>query len=68
MSFWTAAVIMVAIVSMAMVFRTRVKLNAEKPDDAFTELVQRVEKLEKRMANLETIVLEKERDKEFSRL
>ena len=68
MSFWTAAVIIVAIGALSTMYRARVKVGAEKPDDAFRELAQRVEKLEERMANLETIVLEKERDKEFSRL
>lgn len=68
MSFWTAAVIIVAIVTFGGVFRSRMKAGTHKTDADFKELQRRVDRLEDRMANLETLVLEKEKAKQFSDL
>ncbi len=68
MSFWTAIVIIVAIGTVSEIYRSRLKANAEKAEDAFQKLTQRMASLEERMANLETIVLEQEKRRKFSDL
>jgi hypothetical protein len=68
MSFWTAAVIIVVVVTLSGIYRSKLKANAEKSEGFFEDLSQRIARLEDRMANLETIVLEKERTKEFNEI
>lgn len=68
MSFWTAAVIIVAITTFGALYRTRIKANARQSGEISGSTLQRIESLEERMANLETIVLEKEKAKQFSDL
>lgn len=68
MSFWTAAVIIVAIVTVGGIYRSRMKASTNKTDADFEELQRRIDRLEDRMANLETLVLEKEKAKQFSDL
>ena len=68
MNFWTAAVIIVAIGTFSEVYRTRLKAISKKSEKLLADFSQRITRLESRMANLETIVLEKERTKQFSDL
>ena len=68
MSFWTAAVIIVAITTFGTLYRARIKAGAHQSNETTESLLQRIERLEERMANLETIVLEKEKAKQFSDL
>ena len=68
MSFWTAIVIIVAIGTLSEMYRARFKANAEKSEEFFRNFAQRMARLEDRMANIETIVLEKERTRKFSDL
>ena len=68
MSFWTAAVIIIAITTFGTIYRAHIKANARQSDENTESLLQRLERLEERMANLETIVLEKEKAKQFSDL
>jgi hypothetical protein len=68
MSFWTAAVIIVAITTFGAIYRARMKTNAHKSNEVSETLLQRIDRLEERMANLETIVLEKEKAKQFADL
>jgi len=68
MSFWTAAVIIVAITTFGTLYRTRIKAGTTKSNETSEALLQRLDRLEERMANLETIVLEKEKAKQFSDL
>ena len=68
MSFWTAVVIIVAISALSQIFRTRLKATEEKSEASTNSLVQRVTRLEDRIANLETIVVDKERAEKFSAL
>jgi hypothetical protein len=68
MSFWTAAVIIVAIVTFGGVYRSRMKAGTTITDESFNDLLGRLDRLEERMANLETLVLEKEKAKQFSDL
>jgi len=68
MSFWTAAVIIVAIVTFGGVYRSRMKADTKITDEGFQNLLGRIDRLEERMANMETLVLEKEKAKQFSDL
>ena len=68
MSFWTAIVIIVAIGTLSEIYRSRLKANAAKTEESYQKLVQRMASLEERMANVETIVLEKEKSRKFSEL
>jgi hypothetical protein len=68
MSFWTAIVIIVAIGTISEIYRSRLKANSVKTEESYQKLTQRMVSLEKRMANLETIVLEKEKSRKFSEL
>lgn len=68
MSFWTAIVIIVAIGTLSEIYRSRLKANAVKTEESYQKLVQRMASLEERMANVETIVLEKEKSRKFSEL
>jgi hypothetical protein len=68
MSFWTAAVIIVAIGAMSQIFKARLKATVDKSEASLKNLTQRVARLEDRIGNLETIVVEKERVQRFSEL
>ena len=68
MSFWTAAVIIVAIVTFGGIYRSRMKTDTKTTSESFHDLQGRLDRLEERMANLETLVLEKEKAKQFSDL
>ena len=68
MSFWTAVAIIVAIGTLSEIYRSRLKANAAKTEASYQKLIQRMVSLEERMANLETIVLEKEKISKFSDL
>lgn len=68
MSFWTAAVIIVAIGALSAMYRERLKARAQRSEDSMEGLSRRIRSLEDRMASLETIVLEKERARHFSGL
>lgn len=68
MSFWTAIVIIVAIGTLSEIYRSRLKANAAKTEESYQKLTQRMVSLEERMANLETIVLEKEKISKYSDL
>jgi hypothetical protein len=68
MSFWTAAVIIVAIGALSKVFTARLKTTADKSEASAEDLAQRVVRLEDRIANLEAIVVDTERTRKFSAL
>ena len=68
MNLWTAIVIIVAIAAFSGIYRARFKSESKKTDEDFENLSQRISRLEDRIANLETIVLEKERTRQFSDL
>ena len=68
MSFWTAAVIIVAMGALSKIFIARLKATEDKSEASAEDLAQRVARLEDRIANLETIVVDKERTQKFSAL
>ena len=68
MSFWTAVVIIVAIGTFGGVLQTQFKTKSRKSESYFNDFDRRIMHLEDRMANIETIVLEKEKAKAYERL
>ena len=68
MGFWTAIVIMMAIATLGEVYRSRLKARNNRPDPEIARLAKGMATLEARMANLETIVLEKEKSDRFAAL
>lgn len=68
MNLWTAVVIIVAIGAVSEIYRSRISGKIKESEKFSETLLQRIARLEDRMANLETIVLEKEKSKRFSDL
>ncbi len=70
MSFWTAIVIIVAIGVMCEMYKYRVKHKARSPHNGrlFDLQSRRIEGLEERINNLETLILEQEKLRKFDSL
>jgi len=68
MNLWTAVVVIVAIVAMSKVIRSRNMYRNNRSEEVFDDISKRVSGLENRMANIETIVLDKEKEKKFADL
>ncbi len=69
MSFWTMIAVVVALGVVSEMYRARLKANQKMQNHTadFEQLAQSLQKLEERMANLETIVLEGEKHRRFER-
>ena len=75
---WEAPLILVVIFGFVIIivgmniiggiFKERVKAKSVEGDDINDDHELRLKKLEERIANIETIVLEQERDRKFSSL
>ena len=61
-------IIIVAMHIIGELIKERVKSKAVEGDGKYDDYDLRLKKLEERIANIETIVLEKEREKKFSSL
>ena len=68
MNLWTAAVVIVAIVALTKIIRSRNIYQNNRSEEVFDDISKRVSGLENRMANIETIVLDKEKEKKFADL
>ena len=68
MNLWTMIVLIVAIGTFSEIYRHRISVNVKESKKFFDEFSNRMARLEERMANIETIVLEKAREKRFSDL
>lgn len=68
MNTMTALVLIVAIATFGGLYRARIKANSQKTDEDFENFSRRISRLEERIANLETLVLEKEKSNQFSDL
>ena len=68
MSFWLAIVIIVAIGAVSEMYRARVKSATKGAEEMGRDISARMAKIEERMANLETIVLEQEKGRPFGSL
>ena len=68
MGFWTAVVIIVAIATGGEVYRANIKSGGGKSEEYFNNLSRKLARLEDRIANLEMIVLEKEKARQYDKL
>ena len=70
MSFWTAIVIIVAIGVASEMYKSRVKYAARSPKNnhQFELQARSIERLEERISNLETLILEQEKLRKFDNL
>ena len=68
MSFWTAIVIIVIIGCVTGIYKTRLRARDWHTSDIAGELEKRLERLELRMSNIETIILDKEKADRFDKL
>ena len=70
MDFWTAIVIIVAIGVVSEMYGMRLKTAAKKAghQEAIEALTDRITRLESRMANIESLVIEQEKYKAFDEL
>jgi hypothetical protein len=69
MSFWTAVVIIVAIAVGGETYRVRLKSGGgRKTEEYFSNFSRKLARLEDRIANLEGIVLEKEKAHKYDEL
>jgi hypothetical protein len=65
MTFWTAVVVIVAIGALSAMYRARLKVDRRKSEELVEDLARRIDRLEDRMASLETIILDREKGKAF---
>ncbi|MBA3030506.1 MAG: hypothetical protein FP816_17075 [Desulfobacteraceae bacterium] len=68
MSFWTAIVIIVTIGCVTEMFKTRLRARDWHTSNIAGEMEKRLERLELRMSNIETIILDKEKADRFDNL
>ena len=61
-------IVLVVIKTIGNVFKEKAKAPANQTDDEYIDYDLRLRKLEERIANLETIVLEQEKYRKFSSL
>ena len=64
----TAVVLIVAVVTFSELYRCRIREKGKDLKKLCDEMTKQIVRLEKRMANIETITLEKENEKRFSDL
>ena len=65
---WTGIVLIVAIGAISEMYRAKVKNSTEKTAKLYEEIAQRMGRIEERMANVETILFEKEKADKFDKL
>ncbi len=68
MSFWTAVVMIVAIVALSEIYRARLKTQSKQSAAAFDELAARIARIEDRIANIETIVVDRQKSEPFAEM
>lgn len=68
MSFWTAIVIIVAVGVLSEMYKSKLRAQSGKAEELAKETEERIAKIEARMANLETILLRREKEKRFDDL
>ncbi len=68
MNMWTAIVLIVAIGVISEMYRSWLKNQTKDVDKIKKDVEDRITSIEKRMANLETIVLQKEKERKFESL
>ncbi|MDA3811242.1 MAG: hypothetical protein PF518_13045 [Spirochaetaceae bacterium] len=65
---WTGIVLIVAIGAISEMYRARVKNGADKTAKLYDEISERMGRIEERMANVETILFEREKSDKYDKL
>ena len=65
---WTGIVLIVAIGAVSEMYRARVKSGSKETAKLYEEIVNRMGRTEERMANVETILFEKEKADKYDKL
>jgi len=65
---WTGIVLIVLIGAVSEMYRARLKNSAKATEKLYGEIVNRMSRLEERMANVETILFEKEKADRYDTL
>ena len=65
---WTGIVLIVAIGAVSEMYRARVKSGAKETVKLYEEIVARMAKIEERMANVETILFDREKAEKFDKI
>jgi hypothetical protein len=68
MDFFTMIVLIAVIGSLSKIYRHRIAASADESKETIDYLKKHIERLENRMANVETIVIEEEIEKRFAEL
>ena len=68
MNLWTAIVVIVALGCLTRIIKERHRSQPGQSDETMNEVLQRLDRLEKRIGNLETIVLDKEKARAWEKL
>jgi hypothetical protein len=68
MGMWSFLTIIVSIGILSEMYQARLKARADHADELFQQISERMARVEERMANIETIVLEKEKERRFDSL
>ncbi|MBB6481614.1 hypothetical protein [Spirochaeta isovalerica] len=68
MSLWAMIVLVVLIGAISEMYRARLKNNNKEADKLRDEMAERMSRLEERMANVETILFEKEKADRYNNL
>ena len=65
---WTGIVLIVLIGAISEMYRARLKNSSKETEKLYEEIVNRMARLEERMANVETILFEKEKADRYNNL
>ena len=65
---WTGIVLIVAIGAVSEMYRARVKSGAKETVKLYEEIIARMAKIEERMANVETILFDREKADKFDKI
>ena len=68
MNLWTMIVLVTAIGIFGEMYKHRISAKVNESKEFFDDTIKRIARLEERMANIETIVLEKVREERFSNI
>ena len=68
MNLWTAIVAIVVVATISEMYKARLKIRRHQTEGSLDEIMRRLDRLEERIANLETLVLEREKHRKFEDL
>ncbi len=65
---WTGIVLIVAIGAISEMYRARVKSGTKIIEKQYEDILERMVRIEERMANVETILFDKEKTDKFDKI